>query len=355
VQDADDRDRHHPPGLIRAALAAAVALVLAGSAAAAHYGALPSPTAPLTPQPPLGPATASAEGVRHRISSSTTVRVSVDAAGAPFAVTATQRLDVRVTGDYFFTIGAPVLGVSAAAGSQSRPGFRTGAIVWAGFDPSRRLLAATATLDPAEVSAALPLRLTVADGRTTLVNATSVTASAYSADALRAPLVAYLRQLQGALAHGRAPLSGGAELTSAPVATRATVLVPLAVTGTIGGQRIDLTLGRRAIVPRTGRIELHVRAAPVGALGVSGKATGRELLAFATKVSLTLARTRQYEQFLANPDPTGASESTFVYRTAARSPAVVVAAHRSTRSWRWVELVGVLTALAVGAVVWSRS
>jgi hypothetical protein len=89
-------------------------------------------------------------------------------------------------------------------------------------------------------------------------------------------------------------------------------------------------------------------------LGVSGKATGRQLLAFATKVSLTLARTRQYEQFLANPDPTGASESTFVYRSAVRSPVVVVA-HRSTRSWRWVELVGVLTALGLGAVVWSRS
>ena len=89
------------------------AVALAALALAPHYVALPSGVAPLSLTPPLGNgATAANENVRHRVIARTTVRVSVTPDGTPFAVVATQRLDVRVLGDYFFTIGAPVRDVA---------------------------------------------------------------------------------------------------------------------------------------------------------------------------------------------------------------------------------------------------
>ena len=90
------------------------------------------------------------EGFRHRVAATTRSTVAVDPSGTPFAVHATQRLDVRVLGDYFFTIGAPLLDVAAAPGSASTPGLRATAILWAGFNPGTRVLIARATLDPAQ-------------------------------------------------------------------------------------------------------------------------------------------------------------------------------------------------------------
>jgi len=162
----------------------ATALAAAPLAVAAQYSPLPSPAAPLSNVPPLGGgASSSTERVHHRVDAVTTVRVAINGHGAPFAVTATQSLDVRVTGDYFFTIGAPVATVEAAPGSDSAPGLRTASIVWAGFNPGRRTLAARATLDPARASAALPLRVEVSSGVTTLVNETAVTVGTIAAEA----------------------------------------------------------------------------------------------------------------------------------------------------------------------------
>ena len=76
-----------------------------------------------------------------------TSSVAIDRSGTPFAVTATQRLDVRGVGDYFFTIGAPVLARPGARRTPRR--FRAcgpGPILWAGFNPGERLLVARATL-----------------------------------------------------------------------------------------------------------------------------------------------------------------------------------------------------------------
>jgi hypothetical protein len=277
------------------------------------------------------------------------VVVSLDDRGAPFAVTATQRLDVRVTGDYVFTIGAPVLEAVAAPGSGSRPGFRGNAIVWAGFDPGRRILAARARLELGSVRSVLPLRVSIAGGRTTLANATAVTVLAYTGEAPRAPVLSYLAGLRSALARGALPLAGDVPLAGKPVATRVTVAAPLRVTGTIGTRRVSLVLTGSAVVPAAGRVDLtatplaYVPPAPAGSL-----------VAFAARASLSVARARQFQAFLGNPDPTGTSTTTFVYRTAQRPPAVVVV-DRSTRSWGWLELAGVAALLAAGAVVWSRS
>src|SRR6478736_1408928 len=96
----------------RLAFAAAAALTCTGVARAAIPGtfvALPSPVAPLSWSPPLsGGATATNEIVRHRVNARTRVDVALDEDGTPFRIVATQRLDVRVKGDYFFTVGAPL-------------------------------------------------------------------------------------------------------------------------------------------------------------------------------------------------------------------------------------------------------
>jgi hypothetical protein len=349
----------------RLALAIMAGLAVASSAQAApraHYVSLPSPIAPLSPSPPLaGGATAAAEGFRHRVAATTTVAVSLDAGGAPFAVTATQRLDVRVLGDYFFTIGAPVLDVEAAPGSASTPGLRAASILWAGFNPGHRALIARATLDPAGAAPSLPLRVAVAPGQVTLVNATAVSVGSYTADALVSPLLRYLAQLERQVARGHTPASGGAYVTSKPTTTTVRVVVPLHVTGTIGTRRVDALLaGPRLTVPGAGPVRLSVRPvaperllhAPMAGL------TGRRLLERAARATLTLARLRQYQTFLGNPDPSGVNETTYLYRSAARAtppPATVV--FGETRTWAATIAVaaGLLLAAAAGLVTWARS
>jgi hypothetical protein len=349
----------------RLTLAALTGLAVAASAQAAprsNYVSLPSPLAPLSPAPPLGGgASATAEGFRHRIAARTTVAVALDPGGAPFAVHATQRLDVRVLGDYFFTIGAPVLDVEAAPGSASTPGLRATSILWAGFNPGRRTLIARATLDPAVAAASLPLRVEVAPNRVTLVNATAVTAGSYAADALSPPLVRYLAQLRRQVTLGQSPTSGGAYVTSKPTATGLRIVIPLRVSGTVGGQKVNaLVEGDRFTVHADGPVRLTVTPArPDRLLNASTSGlSGRQLLERVSRLTLTLARIRQYQTFLGNPDPTGPNQTTYVYRSAARPTLPLVAAVPATqRDWATTIAVaaGLLLAAAGALVAWSKS
>jgi hypothetical protein len=348
----------------RLALAMLIGLAVATSAQAAprgNYVSLPSPLAPLSPAPPLGGgATATSEGFRHRIASKTTVDVALDPRGAPFAVRATQSLDVGVQGDYFFTIGAPVLDVEAAPGSASTPGLRATSILWAGFNPGRRALIARATLDPSVAARSLPLRLEVAPGRVTLVNTTAVTAGSYAADALVPPLLRYLAQLKRQVTLGRPPTSGGAYVTSKPTATGVRIVAPLRVTGTVGGRRVDAVVEDRLTVHASGPVRLTVTPArPERLLSApTSGLSGRQLLERVSRAALTLARIRQYEMFLGNPDPTGPNETAYVYRSAARPTPQPVAAVRATqRDWATTFAVaaGLLLAAAGALFAWSRS
>jgi hypothetical protein len=285
--------------------------------------------------------------------------VSIDASGSPFALTATQRLDVRVKGDYFFSIGAPVLDVEAARGSESTPGLRSRSIVWAGFDPGSRLLVARATLDPAPAALSLPLRIEVANGRTVLVNTTGVTVNSFSADATPAPLVAYLRRLRADVAAGRVPVAGFAATTTPARSARTLVRAPLVVTGTVGGRRVETVVAGRAVIPASGRIRLAVRPDSRLRLGDLSRRSGRELLELASALSLQAARIRQYQSFLGNPDPVGRNETVYVYRTSARpaAPAAAAVAHHDGRGW--AATAGTIAALVAaafgGLVIWSRS
>jgi len=334
-------------------------IVLAGAAhAATGVASLPSPVAPLSPSPPLGAgATASAENVRHRVSAQTVVRISVDQSGNPFAVTATQRLDVRVLGDYFFTIGAPLVDVEATPGSEEVPGLRSDAIVWAGFNPLRRVLAAQATLETARVRASLPLRIETTPRSVTLVNATRTTVGAYAADARRGPLLTYVRQLRDDVLNGRAPSGGSAELTSKPTPARIAVAAPLRIVGTVAGHQVSLVLTDRIVVHDFGPVDLRVT--PVATVAVpAGTVSGRDLVHAVELAALSVARTRQYDTFLGNPDPTGRSETTYIYRTATKiAPARPAAVPSASHDWVRSALVFVAIAVAAvaGLAVWARS
>ena len=340
------------------------ALVLVAGAHAAPPGdfvALPSPLAPLSASPPLaGGATSSSEGFRHRIDATTTVDVSLDRDGTPFGVRATQRLDVRVKGDYFFTIGAPVLAVEAAPGSASTPGLRATSIIWAGFNPGRRTLIARAALDPMALAKALPLRVRVTAGRVTLLNTTGVTAGAFTAVATVPPLRRYFSQLAHEVARGAAPTSGGARVTTRPVATKMRVVAPLLVVGTVGTHRVRVLLEDRLTIPAGGAIRLRVTPRDPTTLLEAPTAglSGRALLGRVTRASLTLARVRQYRTFLGNPDPSGKSETTYEFRTAARpAPPPAAIEHHTERSPLGTLAVaaGLLLALGAAAFAWSRS
>ena len=343
--------------MTRLAVVVVAALACAGAAYGAQRIALPSPIAPLSAQPPLaGGASSSAENVAHSITASTNVAVAIDEAGAPFAVTATQRLDVRGLGDYFFTIGAPVLAVRAPAGSASAPGMRTDSIVWAGFNPGERLLVARATLEPAKAAVALPIRIDVSGDTITLENATRISVGSFNADAPRAPLLAYLARLRAEVGHGRTPLQTSIPLASTPANERVTVTAPLHVTGAIGPRRVDMMLTGRARIRGHGRVDLRVE--PIEHVDEATAASGRALLREAIRATLTLARANQYDEFLGNPDPAGASRTVYTYRTASPPHAAPIAAvgnHRRT----WVEtalaVVALATALAAGAALWARS
>jgi hypothetical protein len=349
----------------RIALAMLAGLAVAASAHAApraNYVSLPSPLAPLSASPPLsGGATAAAEGLRHRIAAKTTVDVALDRTGAPFAVTATQRLDVRVLGDYFFTIGAPVLDVEAAPGSASTPGLRSASILWAGFNPGRRTLIARATLDPPASAPSLPLRIEATPGRVKLVNTTGVTTGSYTADALVPPLVRYLAQLERQVARGETPTSGGAYVTSKPISTTLRIVVPLRVTGTVGRHKVNAVVEANALIVRAGGpVRLTVTpAVPQRLLSdPTGGQSGRRLLERASRATLTLARMHQYQTFLGNPDPSGGNATTYTYRSASRpAPPPVAIAYFPQRDWMTTIAIvaGLLLAAAGGLFVWSRS
>jgi hypothetical protein len=364
VQVAHHRHDHHPPRLIAVGVVAAVlAATPAAHAAKPRFWALPSPLAPLSASPPLnGGAGSAGEGQPHSVSARTRIRIAIDDAGSPFALTATQRLDVRHIGDYSFRVSAPVRDVQAAPGSATVPGLRSGAILWEGFNPGHRILAARLELDPG-AAASLPLRVEIAGGRVTLRNVTSVGLSVFSADALAAPLRTYLSALRKAAERGESPQGGGALVTSQLERRQIRVSAPLAVRGTVGGRRVDLILGGAAH-PLTasfpqGRVQLTVTSEPPTELLAPGPSeSGRLLLDRAIRASLEFARARQYDSFLGNPDPIGATRATYVYvssHRAAPAPPTPAAAggHNALRTIVTVLLA--LGAAAVAATAWARS
>jgi hypothetical protein len=266
------------------------------------------------------------------------VTVDLDPTGRPVVVRAEQRLTISALGDYFFVVPAPLVSVAASPGSAAPPGQRAQGIVWQGFSPGRRTLAALVRLRTAAAAPVLPLRVRVVRGGVRITNTTAVSALAYDAEVSRAEVLPVLQELRRAVGRNDLPRPASIVVPATPPTVRIPAEAVFAVHGTLrsGRQRVRFS-GRigpgaeRVLVVETTmqtrpKVELTavpvlprelVRAAPEGA-------HGRRLLALAYRAYLAIARGQQYTRFLANPDSTGRTSATFVYRSA---PAPVGAIH----------------------------
>jgi hypothetical protein len=331
------------------ALAVAVGAVVPGAVGAAPplrllelpgVEALPQvpPLAP--PQPPL----AEVARIRGTVEARERVAVGIDAGGTPTSVRVVQRLFVRALGDYAFFIPAPAVSVAAADGSGSRPGLRPNQIVWQGFSPRRKVLAADADLRLADSVDALPLRIRVTGapaqaGRfelaLSLENATAAQVQSFTGDAVEDDVVDALRALRAAVRIGRRVEGRTVRIRGESTPTRVPVSAPLALHGTVsfrtgsvrevtptrfsgvvGGARpatLRVTVSGEALRATSPRIRVVAEPLPAAAIPPRSVPT----LDDAILGYLRYARTRQYQTFLANPDPAGPSSTTYVFETAA--------------------------------------
>jgi hypothetical protein len=346
------------------------------------------------------------------------VDVGVDTAGAPHTVRVLQRIFVRPSGDYVFSLPAPVVSVRPGPGSESTPGQRQNELLWQGFSPGRRLLAAWVELRPAEGARVLPVRARVetrVDGTAleagerrsgeldvslTVENVTGAAARAFSAEAEPLSVAQALDELRSAVRRDLAGEGVFVRVLGPVHAVRKPIAAPLRVEGTLtfapGTARLDgardgvvrvsglldgvrrtklrLALRGRAAGASPPKLRLRVtsqsmtpRFTPpgggtwVGAFrrGALGR-NGRALLDRAIELELTYARQRQYDMYLASPDPTGPITASYVYRTVAApraEPLEPSSGGGESYDVIWLVLagIGLLLAVPAAAVVWAHS
>src|SRR4051812_17144553 len=198
-------------------LAAAAALAACALPAAAHagnVGQLPDVDIPVAVAPPYNSGgERGEERLPGRVDNSELVEVGVDPEGAVRSIAVTQRLAVHGLGDLFFDILAPVARVSGLPGSQEVPGARRYAIVWQGFSPGRKLLAARAVLRPGVVAPLVPLRVKLATGRSSgayrldlsVADAARQTIRTYGGDTSATEVARKLDEARAALQRGTKP------------------------------------------------------------------------------------------------------------------------------------------------------
>ena len=146
---------------------------------------------------------------------------------------------------------APVRSVEAGPGTQSPPGRRQNQILWQGFSPGHRVLAAWADLRPPESVGSLPLRVSVTtevagsplapgekrsgDLRVTLIveNATAANAKSYTADPDPVDLAIVLGRIRSAIQRDVYAEGLNIRLRSPTTPTEVRVAAPLRVDGTL--------------------------------------------------------------------------------------------------------------------------
>jgi hypothetical protein len=320
-------------------------------------GPYPTQSPPLTAQGVAQPAV-----LPFRIHSRSDQKVvaGLDPQGAVVSLRVLQRLVLSGTGDYLIVVGAPVEDVRAASGSESQPGLRTGQILWSGFSPGRKVLAADATLRVAAAKRFLPLRVRAVrrgDRYTvTVTNVTRVEQATYGGDGLARELASLLDQTRReSLARERltaayAAIQGLVRLGARP----AVVVAPFAVEGelrftsppdsvsggTLRGNTVSFsaTLGDER--PLSLRVDVHgggaatrlrLEARPASVVrgltppqGSSWAAALRRrpvsaetLLRRLLDTRMQLVRADQYQAFLSNPDRRGRNRTVYVYRSTA--------------------------------------
>jgi hypothetical protein len=332
------------------------------------------------PTPPL-PATAAAAETRFpgRLFSRQRVRVSVDGSGTPFRIVDVNRIVIARKGDYSFVVAGPVEHVRPVPGSSTQPGLRTGAVVWQGFSPARRALAAEITLSPRAATSALPLRVEIDQSGLRLTNTTSARARVVDG---RLPTLGVARILDAAregLATGTAVpapiLTAAGPIRNVPVAA----YVPLRVGGSLrfsGGpaRRIAAVVGREPLriqgagelktldlsvsVPEPAAVLTPPGARTWVAAARSGRLPGgRAITRLAVNRLLAAALAAQFQELLANPDASGSSRTSYRYVLAPRPQAVAAAATSGGRDWVAPLAIGLGLAAAMvgGLVLWAHS
>jgi hypothetical protein len=355
-----------------AALAAVVACIGAAKAAAQPpVVTLPWPPEVLPRVPPLAPETSGAIPLPLRfirgLSNRERIVVGLDADGKPTSIRVLQTIELRRLGDYVLTVPAPVLSVTPGPGTESQPGRRENQILWEGFSPGRRVLAAWADLRVGESVAGLPVVVEIEPGEVTIRNATAVTVPSFTADPLPAGIADVDGRVRLAVRRNVFPEGLNVALLGPQTPQELRVAAPLEVQGTVrvGGERVRFS-GRLDGLRRTElrvpipdgepKIEFQVRT---GDIDLPPRAQDpRALLAQTIELELTYARKRQFDQFLASPDRTGPSSATYVYRTSAPRPQATEASSQGgddhTAGWLVLGLLFV-AAVPVAAVAWARS
>jgi hypothetical protein len=304
----------------------------------------------------------------RRVSNEERVLVGLDQDGTPNSVAVIQTSRLNRLGDYVFAIPAPVVSVLPGPGTESQPGQRTNQILWQGFSPGQRVLSARADLRLEESAPYLPVkvRMEPGDGRTTVIieNQTSVPAASYTGDVEPVSLAQVLARIRTAIRKNLFAEGLNVELRGRKTPSQVEVAAPLRVSGTVGSRRFSARLDgvrRKAVsvtVPDSNaKVAFTVRTAPFPD-PVSDDQDPKAKLAGTIRLELTYARTRQFDQFLTSPDPTGHSSTTYVYRTAARLVSAPAAEESGSDSHTmgWVALGLLLAAgLPLAAVLWARS
>jgi hypothetical protein len=373
----------------RAVAGVLLAAVLSPGAAGAAPILLPSVRTTLTPGPPLvGTTSPPAE---TRVPSGTTsvqrVLVGVDGTGKPVSVAVVQRLRLTRLGDYSFVVPGPIEAVEGAAGSDSEPGLRRDAVIWAGFSPGKKTLGARITLRPAPAARLLPLRLTLTrSGDALLVRGENVTGApgpVLVGQTDPAAAAAALDATRRDLPLGSAAPDLFIEVPRTPSLRTQRIYAPLEVRGEVAGRRFVRRLGDGAPLsfelrvpnaPRNARLRLVVTPSdpertltPPGGAPTwvealrRGRVRAARLLARLSRARLTVARSVQYRTYLSNPDPRGRGTATYLYATAGRkaasAPAPQAGGTSRGRSWGALALAAAVAVVAAGGLVvlWSHS
>jgi hypothetical protein len=362
--------------LVLAAAAGATAASATAAGAAPRFVALPSPTSSFRVSPPLQANGATGERrvpgpIRARIA----VRVTLDRDGRPVRVTAVDRLLLRATGDYSFSVPAPALDAVPAAGSESAPGLRQGAVLWQGFAAKRRLLAALITLRPEAAAGSLPLHVSIDRGRVEIANATATATSAGTANAASDAVAARLDAARAALASGRGQTAATVPARGPVRTVPLTIVAPIRVAGVYRfgaeqSRRIAAVVAGKPLRLRGhGRLtQLELSAAPLSPRDVlrpparrSWKASaaagglGRDPVLAASRRLLEAALATQYATFLANPDQFGPSTTSYRYALGA-APTTSQPSHGSGSAWIGIAVaLGFAAVLTGGVVLWAHS
>ena len=316
--------------------------------------------------------------------------VGIDERGRPVRVVVRQRLLLSGKGDYQLSISAPVADVRPAPGSQSEPGLRAGQVLWAGFSPGRKVLAADVTVHIGAAARYLPVRIRVRPepgGATlTVANATQTAEIEYTGKVHASEMASLLDRTRRVALAGRrlqptyAAFEGLVGVSKQP----ARIEAPLKVEGELafpGGAPVSfervlgdgLPLSFSVKARGEGTPQVRLRVTPVSAVRLlrpPGASTWAEavrrggfspasLLRRLIETRMRLVRSDQYGFFLENPDPNGRGSTVYVYDTVAAPAASVTPPENggSGGSALLIALVAVgSVALAGGAVVlWAHS